>query len=959
LFKKNLNITRKQEMEQKKNWSKFTNWFISRPLTIGFLVFTILSIVTIYAAVIRQNVLKGNTKDKMDLILNDIHQNIENSLRKTEASTFSLALTINDSGISENFEETSKEILKNNPLISMLGLAPQGIIKHIYPLKGNKEVLNLNLLESASLKGQNYKTTINKNTRLDGPFRLKQGGIGLAIRLPIYKKNKFWGFSSAIIKLESLLKDKKIIAIDNSKYIFQLSKTNSSGNSDTFFLPHKINFNKDNYATYIIPNSPLKLYLAEKTTTTIYPLTLFTLGLGFSFSLLTAFLTILLLKKPNELQKLINDQLNDLLKNEIQFKAIFEQATIGFAIVDANWGHFNKINDKFCEILEYSREEIIDKHFKVFIHPNDVESSLQKFASLKSGEIKDYSAEKRYLTKSGKRIWVNISVSPLWNKNEVPTSNIVIVKDITLRKEAQLLIQKSEIRFKTLFENLPIPLWEEDFSAVKKYLEDLNLMNQDAEKVHSFFEQNPQEVFNCISLVKVIDVNNGCLKLHEAYDKQSLLGNLNRIIDTNAHHDVIKQLVAISQNNTNFKIDTRVKTMNGDYRDINLRWNVIHTKRDTFERVIVSTEDITERKLSEQIILDSQEKIKSIINTIDGIVWEYRLDSKKVSFVSQKVEEILGYTVEEWISIPNFWKDHIYPNDREQVLSFKNDQHNPYENRDFEYRMISKTDKIIWIRDIVNTIVENNTIVGFRGIMIDITKMKKAQRDLNNSLDLLTKQNKRLLNFSYIVSHNLRSHTSNIASILSLLESSESEDEHHEMMQLIKTASHSLSETIEHLNEVININTNHLVTKPLHLNQYVVKIQNILSEQILSNDATILSTIPDDLVINHNPAYLESILYNLMSNAIRYKHPERKPLINLKWSEENNIKTLEFSDNGIGIDMDKNKDKLFGMYKTFSNNPDSRGIGLFITRNQIEAVGGNITTSSEPNVGTTFKINFK
>ncbi len=947
-------------MEQKKKWSKFINWFIARPRILGFLIFAILSIATIYAAIIRQNVLKENAKDKMDLVLKDIHQNIENSLQKSNASAYSLALTINDSGIPENFEETSKEILKNNPLISSLGLAPQGIIKYIYPLKENKKALNLNLLESASLKGENYKKTKNKKIHLDGPFRLKQGGIGLAIRLPIYKKNEFWGISSAIIKLESLLKDKKIIAIDHSKYIFQLSKINSSGNSEKFFLPHKINFNKNYYATYIVPNSPLKLYLAEKTPPIIYPLTLFTLAIGFSFSLLITGLIILLLKKPNELQNLVDEQLDNLLKNEIQFKAIFEQASVGFAIIDANWGHFTKINDKFCEILEYSREEIIDKHFKVFTHPNDVESSLQKFASLKSGEIKDYSSEKRYLTKSGKRIWVNINVSPLWNKNEVPTSNIVIIKDITLRKEAQVLIQKSEIRFKTLFENLPIPLWEEDFSAVKKYLGDLNLMNQDTEKVHSFFEQNPQEVFNCISLVRVIDINNECLKLHEAYDKQSLLGNLNRIIDTNAHHDVIRQLVAISQNDTNFKIDTRVKTMNGDYRDISLRWNVIHTKGDTFERVIISTEDITERKLSEQIILDSQEKIESIINTIDGIVWEYRLDNRKTSFVSQKVEDILGYTAVDWVSIPNFWKDHIHPKDRERILSLHATSHDQYENRDLEYRMISKTGKIIWIRDIVNPIIENNTIIGFRGIMIDVTKMKKAQRDLNNSLSLVTEQNKRLLNFSYIVSHNLRSHTSNIESILSLLESSESEEERHEMMQLIKTVSSSLSETIDHLNEVININTNiRLVTKPLHLNQYVVKTQNVLSEQIHSSDATILSTIPDDLVINHNPAYLESILYNLISNAIRYKHPDRKPLITLKWSEENNVKALEISDNGIGIDMDKNGDKIFGMYKTFSVNPDARGIGLFITRSQIEAVGGNITVSSEPNIGTSFKIYFK
>lgn len=947
-------------MEQKRKESKFTNWFVSRPKILGALVFLILVTATIYATIIRQNILKENEKNEMNIILKDIHQNIEKSLKKSDVATFSLALTINDSGRPENFEQASQEILKNNPVINTLALAPQGIIKHVYPMKGNEEALNLNLLESASLKGENFHKAKNENIHIDGPFQLKQGGIGLATRMPIYKKNKFWGFSSAVIKLESLLQDKKIIAIDHAKYIFQISKKNASNTNEKFFLPYKINLKKDNYVTYTLPNSVLHLYLIAKKPQTIYLLSALTLAMGSTFSLLIASLITMLLKKPNELQKLVNDQLDILLKNEMQFKAIFEQATVGLFTVDANLGHFTKINDKFTEMLEYSHEEIQKSHFKFFTHPDDIETSIQNFENLKSGKTREYNTDKRYVTKSGKTIWVNINVSPLWKKGEIPTLNFVIVKDITLQKEAQALIQKSETRFKTLFENVPIPLWEEDFSAVKKYLEDLHLINEDAEKVHSFFEQNPEEVFNCISMVRIIDANYECIKLHDAHDKESLFGNLNQIIDTNAHSDVIKQLVAISQNDTNFRIDSRVKTMKGDYREINLRWNVVQGKGDSFERVIVSTEDITERKLSEQIILDSQEKIESIINTIDGIVWEYRLDTKKVSFVSQKVEEILGYTAEEWSSIPNFWKDHIHPEDRKWVLSFNDISHNAYENRDFEYRMISKIGQIVWIRDIVNPIFENNKLIGFRGIMIDITKMKEAQRDLNNSLNLVTEQNKRLLNFSYIVSHNLRSHTSNIESILSLLESSESEEERHEMMQLIKTVSSSLNETMDHLNEVININTNiNLITKPINLSQYIARTQNVLSEQIHSNDAAILSTIPEDLVINYNPAYLESILYNLIANAIRYKHPDRKPIITLKWSEENNVKILELSDNGIGIDLDKNGDKIFGMYKTFSNNPDSRGIGLFITRNQIEAVGGNITVSSVPNMGTTFKIYIK
>jgi hypothetical protein len=112
-------------------------------------------------------------------------------------------------------------------------------------------------------------------------------------------------------------------------------------------------------------------------------------------------------------------------------------------------------------------------------------------------------------------------------------------------------------------------------------------------------------------------------------------------------------------------------------------------------------------------------------------------------------------------------------------------------------------------------------------------------------------------------------------------------------------------------------------------------------------------------VVNYNPAYLESILLNFLSNAIKYASPDRRPQISLSIFNENGELGLLISDNGIGIDMKKNADKLFGMYKTFNNNADARGIGLFITKNQIDAMGGRVEVESVLGVGSIFKIFFK
>jgi signal transduction histidine kinase len=180
------------------------------------------------------------------------------------------------------------------------------------------------------------------------------------------------------------------------------------------------------------------------------------------------------------------------------------------------------------------------------------------------------------------------------------------------------------------------------------------------------------------------------------------------------------------------------------------------------------------------------------------------------------------------------------------------------------------------------------------------------------------------------------------------------------MIQLLKSVSNSLNDTMVHLNEVINIRTNiDLALEPLNLNQNIEMVTQLLSNQITEKEVTLSITIPQNTILNYNPAYLESILYNLISNAIRYRSPKRKPRIEINWYIENEYKVLEITDNGIGIDLKQNKDKIFGMYKTFTKNPDSKGIGLFITKNQIDAMGGKITIESEIDKGTTFRIYFK
>ncbi|RYF21717.1 MAG: PAS domain S-box protein, partial [Flavobacteriales bacterium] len=375
---------------------------------------------------------------------------------------------------------------------------------------------------------------------------------------------------------------------------------------------------------------------------------------------------------------------------------------------------------------------------------------------------------------------------------------------------------------------------------------------------------------------------------------------------------------------------------------------------------IVIIEDVTRRKLKEQILKSSQQRLESLINTIDGIVWEGEFETHECTYISKKVEDILGYTVKEWMAKPGSWSRYLYEEDRARLQKYLKVDLITGNQHDEEYRMVAKDGAIVWIRDIVTLIEVPGEKPKLRGIMIDITSRKHAEMALNKSFHLVTEQNKRLLNFSYIVSHNLRSHASNIQSISMLIESAKDNAEREEMIQLLKKVANNLNDTLFNLNNIVTIQTSvDIDVEPLNLREYISRSVAIQKTQILAKKAVVLNEVDDDFVVNYNRAYLESILLNLISNALKYSSVDREPVISISCVEENGKMVLMVADNGIGIDLAKHGEKVFGIYQTFNGNSDARGFGLFISKNQVEAMGGQIDVESELGKGTTFKIFFK
>ena len=277
-----------------------------------------------------------------------------------------------------------------------------------------------------------------------------------------------------------------------------------------------------------------------------------------------------------------------------------------------------------------------------------------------------------------------------------------------------------------------------------------------------------------------------------------------------------------------------------------------------------------------------------------------------------------------------------------------------------ELKVLTSKKREFWVKAIGKPVYnDQKEIVGMRGVFQDIDEVKTRELDHEKTAEIISSQNKRLFNFAHIVSHNLRSHTSNLSLIMDLMEQTTDENEKEELIGSIKDVSESLNSTILHLNEVVTIQTQ------TDQNKTNVKFQDALDlvlkstiSLIVKNDVTVHSDFDQVKSINYIPAYLESILLNLITNGIKYSQEGRTAIIAIRSYIEDRKTILEISDNGMGIDLEKYGDKLFGMYKTFHRNSDAVGIGLFITKNQIESMGGEIFVESIVGHGTTFKIRF-
>ncbi len=366
-----------------------------------------------------------------------------------------------------------------------------------------------------------------------------------------------------------------------------------------------------------------------------------------------------------------------------------------------------------------------------------------------------------------------------------------------------------------------------------------------------------------------------------------------------------------------------------------------------------------ERNKIYQLFLSTEKKFRSIVeNSSDG----YALID-----LDGRVRELSPYgKLKINLNLMNeegFFKvGSIHPDHRESALAtfYEVSKHHG-EIRSVELKYRVDENDYHWIESTIYNLLNEPSVGAIVLNYRDINLRKLEEEQRYALIEELMQSNADLKQFGFITSHNLRAPLTNLLSIVDLLDMNKIKDDStKELLGAFKNATFQLNDTLNDLIKVLFIRENRFIA----LSQ--IDFETVASKNIHSLNALINSSdIKIDFDFSEAPTvlfdsnYLESILLNLMSNSIKFASPDRRLNIKMKSRKEGDFIILEFSDNGIGMDMERVKDRIFGLYQRFHDRPDSKGIGLYLIHSQVTALGGKIRVTSKVNEGTTFYITFK
>ncbi len=589
-------------------------------------------------------------------------------------------------------------------------------------------------------------------------------------------------------------------------------------------------------------------------------------------------------------------------------------------------GSIYDFNDMAQELLGYSKEEF--KHlfiFNISIRHNR-ETWERRWDALNINKHTTF--ESKIRRKDNSLLDVEIRSDAFKYENEELSYTSII--DITEKKEAESILKRSNERYENALIATSDVIWEAD------------LIND-----RTYFSKNFTLIFG-----------------HPIKEIEDRLHNTCRI---NIHPDDVAMVNAIVDDLGNGVIDRwdfeyRMKKADGNYALLLDRGFSVKDEEGKVVRLVGAIQDITKKK-AEESRLKLLESV--VVHTNDAIVIANARPINRpgptIIYVNDAYTKITGYSLEESIGTNPRRLQNINT-DRKELDRFRKalEQWQPCE---MTIRNVRKNGEEFWANIRVTPVAnENGIFTHWVSVQRDVTKEIESQKEKESILNELINNNNELKQFGYITTHNLRAPLTNLVAISKLMDESKMPDDFtRKLISGFKQSTFILNDTLDDLIKILFIKERlNLPTTDLRFENVLNKIKDFISNSIESKNVIIEADFSLAPIVKFSTIYLESLFLNLMTNSIKYAHPDRSPRIKIVTIllPDNKVK-LTFSDNGLGMNMDRIKGRIFGLYQRFHNNPDSKGLGLYLIHSQITALGGTIDVESNVNVGTTFSIIFK
>lgn len=602
-------------------------------------------------------------------------------------------------------------------------------------------------------------------------------------------------------------------------------------------------------------------------------------------------------------------------KNSGFFHALIKHST-SLIIVTDTAGIYKYVSNSTEKLTGYRSEELLGKALMEHIHNDDLRAMKEVFLQLDT--LDEVEAPLfRFRKKDGSWRWMEATIINGTEDGHID-GYVINARDVTQKQEELLRLEKGSIFYNSVYQSHPDAVFtltpEGSFENINPNFSRM-LSYNNPEVVGEHISKFIAPSFTYESLIAMNKAKN--------FESSSLEG---KVIDKHG----------------------RVKTLSFTFVPIYTNRKVVGILGVAKD---VSAEKSAQRELEKLSLIPGKAMSSVVITDAQGrIEW---VNSEFTRVTGYKIQEAVGKKYGELLQGPE-----TAPSTVQEINRLYQNQG----NLSVEVLNYRKSGEKFWsYTDFTPILNDEGQVSQYFSVQFDITERKEAEEKMRLLSEDLTRQNRELLQFNYIVSHNLRSPVANITGLVSLLEKLDKEsDNYQKVIDRIRQTSLGLDTVMKDLDEILSLHDREggesqeiVCLKPV-----CDEVTNSLQDRMETLEATVQVAIPVDVCISANRAYVYSIFHNLISNSLKYRSPDRTPVVSITYAREDNQHVIRLQDNGVGMDLKKHGDRLFKLYGKLEKRTEGRGLGLYMVKAQVESLGGTIEVESTPGLGTTFIIRF-